>query len=186
MKKIIAVLFAVVLALGCFAAVSAEGAVNTYEKDVLDYLGQEVKLGKTTYIIPAEYVNQAKNYFLTIDMTEQESKDIIAALNGGLAALKAAALPDKEFDMKVLPYATKQAVLASGQNACAVIGLNLVYNTTTEKVVITKGENTVLDSAPTIKTTGAAIDMTVIVVTMAALLAVAGAMVLVSKKARLF
>ncbi len=191
MKKVIAILFTlVVMIVPCAIGASATEAINSNEQKVLDFLDQNVKLGTTTYHIPDEYINQAKNYFLTIEMTEKESNDIIAELQKGVNILKAAALPDKEFHMSVLPHSAKVAVLEAGKAACAVIDLTLVYNTSTEKVTITKSDSTggqiVFDSAPIVKVTGSDMNLTAIAITVCSLIAVSAVTLIISKKVKLF
>ncbi len=192
MKKLTALFCALILLVSVFAmSTSAAGAINEYEQKVLDHLSQHVQLGKTDFFIPEEYITQAKNYFLTIDMTEPQSKDVIAHVNTGIEALKAASVPQKDFDLKILPVSVKQVVLKAGQDACAAVNCNLVYNTSTEKVVITATDSqgkpvTVFDAAAIIKTTGSEINVTAIAVTVSVLVVALGAAVIASKKAKLF
>ncbi len=187
MKKLLAVFFALLLiAIPCCVGASAAGAINANEQKILDTLDQYVQLGKTKYHIPDEYIAQAKNYFLTVDVSEAQANEIIGYINDGIAILKKDAMPDKEFHMSVLPAADKQAILKAGQDACEVIDLTLTYDATTEKVVITAANNTtpVFNSEPIIKTTGAEVNAIVIVA--AALAVVMVAAFVISKKVKLF
>lgn len=178
------------LAVPCAMGVSAaDPAINANEQKILDVLSQTVTIGKTKYHIPDEYVNQAKNYFLTADISEADANTVITHINSGIETLKAATLPTQEFNIKTLPTATKEAVLQAGKDACATVNLTLVYNTATEKVTITNnasGNTVVFDAAPIVKVTGSNVNVTAIVVSFVSLVTVMVAAVVISKKARLF
>lgn len=191
MKKLLAIFFAVLLiAIPCCVGASAAGAINANEQKILDTLDQYIQLGKTKYHLPDEYIAQAKNHFLTIDINETEATEIIGYIEDGIEILKASALPNEDFDMKVLPTATKEKILKAGQDACAVVDLTLTYDAAEEHIVITKIDAatgnpvTVFDSEPIVKTTGAQIN--VIVITALALAVVMVAAFVVSKKVKLF
>lgn len=189
MKKILSVVMVLLLlAVPCAMGVSAaDPAINANEQKILDVLSQTVTIGKTKYHIPDEYVNQAKNYFLTADISEADANTVITHINSGIDTLKAATLPTQE--IKTLPTATKEAVLQAGKNACATVNLTLVYNTVTEKVTITNnasGSTVVFDAAPVVKVTGSNVNVTAIVVSFVSLVTVMVAAVVISKKARLF
>lgn len=193
MKKFAAIFFSLLIMVSIFAVtVSAAPAINTNEQKVLDFLSQTVKLGNTNFKIPSEYITQAKNYFLTIDMTEAQANDVIAHVNTGVEVLKNSAVPNKDFNLKELPHAAKVAVLQAGQDASAVTGCNLTYNASTEKVVITTtvpGSTTpvvIFDSDPIIKKTGADFNASAIILTVSALVLAFSAVVVISKKAKLF
>ncbi len=193
MKKVLAVLFAVVLMIApCVVGVGAAGALTADEQRVIDFLSDEYKIGKTNYHIPDEYINQAKNYFLTIDVTKNQADDIIKEVQKAIDELKATTLPTQEFDMKALPYEVKEDILKAGQDACNVVGLNLAYNVATAKVEITKpavgggAPTVVFNDEPVIKTTGADVNASAIVITFASLAALVAAVAFVSKKVKLF
>ncbi|MBQ4119622.1 MAG: hypothetical protein IJD45_04455 [Clostridia bacterium] len=194
MKKIIAVLFAVVLMLVPFAVTAgAAGALSADEQRIVDFLSDEYKIGKTDYKLPDEYINQAKNYFLTIDVNKTQADTIIAELQKAVDELKATVLPTDDFNIKVLPQAVKEDILKAGKDACAVVGLDLSYNSATSKVEITKAAATpgaaptvVFNDEPVIKTTGASVNVSAIILTVSALIALVAVSVVVSKKIKLF
>ena len=189
MKKLLAIFFALLLiAVPCCIGVSAAGAINADEQKILDTLDQYIQLGTTKYHIPDEYIAQAKNHFLTIDITKDQADEIIGYINEGTEILKHDATPNEEFHMEVLPSAHKEELLALGQAACEVVDLTLTYDVDDTHVVITDNSgNTpvdVFDSKPIIKTTGA--EVSAIVVTAAALAVVMVAAFVISKKVKLF
>lgn len=82
MKKFAAVLLAMILVVALAVSVSAAG-INESEQKVLDELSSKVEIGNGYYMIPTEYVNQAENYFNTIDMTPQQADEIIGYIQQG-------------------------------------------------------------------------------------------------------
>lgn len=131
MKKLSAVLVALVLV--AFTAVTAFAAgINSSEQAVLDELKTSVAMKDEKMVIPTEYVNQAENYFNTIEMTEAESKDIIAILKEGEKFLEnsgAANIKDLTFDQK-------KELLAYGERVVGVIDMTMSYDKTTRKLTI--------------------------------------------------
>ena len=126
MKKLSAILIALVLVAATAVTAFAAG-INSSEQAVLDKLNGTVTMQGNQMRISQEFVNQAENYFNTIEMTEQESKDIIAVLDEGnnyLANSGAA-------DFKSLSYDQKQVLLGYGQKAVGVIGMSMSYDPAT-------------------------------------------------------
>ena len=177
MKKLFAILLtAVLLLVPCAIGASAEGALNSYEQEVITLLSGSITKNGATFKIPVEYVNQAKAYFLTIDMTEAQKNEIVGYINEGAELVRA---------QDSFPYAVKRQILELGQKACAVTGLNLVFNGATKNVVITENGTVVFENEAIVKSTGSA-DMTVAVAVSGIVLLVLGAAFVVAKKARLF
>ena len=132
MKKLSAILVALVLVAATAVTAFAAG-INSSEQAVLDKLNGTVTMQGNQMRISQEFVNQAENYFNTIEMTEQESKDIIAVLDEGnnyLANSGAA-------DFKSLSYDQKQVLLGYGQKAVGVIGMSMSYDPATRTITVT-------------------------------------------------
>lgn len=191
MKKVLAILFAILLmVVPCCIGVSAAGAINDYEQNILNALDQYVQLGKTKYHIPDEYITAAKNYFLTTEVTEQQSKDAIGYIDDAIDELKSTVLPNEEFHMEDLPFAVKQDILNFGQAAAATTGLSLSYNPKTDHIEIVKPSEDgstqvmVFNNAPIVKTTGAEINTVAVTATVLAVVMVAA--FVISKKVKLF
>lgn len=191
MKKILAIFFAVLLmVVPCCIGVSAAGAINQYEQDILNTLDQYIQLGKTQYHIPDEYITAAKNHFLTTEITEQQAKEAIKYINEGAEELKATVLPDEEFHMEDLPATVKKDILDLGKSAAATAGLSLSYNAETQHVEIVKPSEdgstqvVVFNDDPIIKTTGAEVNTIAVTATVLAVVMVAA--FVISKKVRLF
>ena len=131
MKKLSAILVALVLVAATAVTAFAAG-INSSEQAVLDELKTSVAMKGGEMVIPTEYVNQAENYFNTIEMTEAQSKDIIAVIQEGKNFLKnsgAANISD-------LTFAQKQELLAYGEKAVAVLDMTMSYDKTTKKITI--------------------------------------------------
>ncbi len=146
MKKItsifVALLLVAVTAVTAFAA-----GINSNEQSVLDELNTTVTMKNGEMAIPSEFVNQAESYFNTIDMTAEESADIIAIIKEGKSFLEnsgAANIAD-------LTFAQKQELLAYGRKVVGVIGMTMEYDKTTGYLYIYDTEgNVVFEAKPTL------------------------------------
>ena len=198
MKKLLAILMTLVLMFSVVAiSASAAGTYGEYEKKVMDLLSAktEFKSGSTsaTFVIPDNYVNQAKAYFSSSegDITEEQYNKIVEAVNSGKKHVQDAVTADVslikngQVDIAHLPEAVKSQVLKDGQDACAVVDLSLTYNG--KHVVITDVSGAVkFEDAAIIKTTGANINTAMMFVVVSAFLALVAGSVVTAKKAQLF
>ena len=163
MKKLLsAILVVLILSASLVVSVSAAGDINSAEKAILDLLDKHVVAGESHVEIPPEYLNQAKAYFMTVDITEEQSKEVIANLNDGIE-LATKALNDAKKDgktitnLKQLPQDIREAILEDGQKACAAVELNLTYVPSKHNVLIKEQATgkTVFEDTAAIKVTGA-------------------------------
>ncbi|MGN0450355.1 MAG: hypothetical protein ACI4G0_08395 [Ruminococcus sp.] len=132
MKKLSAILVALLLVAATAVTAFAAG-INSSEQAVLDKLNGTVNMKGNQMRISQEFVNQAENYFNTIEMTEQESKDIIAVLDEGNKYLENSGASD----FKSLSYEQKEVVLGYGQKAVGVIGMTMSYDPNTRTITVT-------------------------------------------------
>ena len=87
MKKISAIIVALLIV--AISAVTAFAAgINDNEQKVLDELKTSVEMQGVEMNWPAAYVNQAENYFNTIDMTADQAEQIIAVIRSGKTQLE--------------------------------------------------------------------------------------------------
>ena len=186
MKKICSILLAlIILIVPMSVSASAAGDINANEKEILESLSEKVDIKGKKFIIPPKYVNQAENYFKTIDIDDTECAEILIYIEEGKKIVAASDIK-KTSDLKVLPYPQKKRILELGQMAVAVTGGNLVY-TKDETVRITNAKGEVIfDSAPIIKQTGAEIDFTTLAIASASVIVLLGGAVVISKKRGLF
>lgn len=196
MKKLSAFLLALVIVAATAITAFAAG-INANEKSVLDTLGKSINMNGNAMYIPADFVNQAENYFNTIDMTEQEAKDINAKLLEMGKFLESTGA-NNIADMK---YEEKQQLLDYGKEVVGVIGMTMEYDKATRNLIIYAPDgriafkavptlvaksdgNTEIVDGNVIKTTGANVNYTAIIAISAAvvLLIAGGAVYLVKTK----
>lgn len=187
MKKVFVIAIVLVLAFACVVPVVAAGAINTYEQNVLDTLGKTAKVGNATYKLPSKYINAAKNYFLTIDMTKAQSEKIIEIINKMIALLESQNFEGTEFDLSDLDYATKLKLLNFGNEATEEVGVELTYVSAdgVARFTNTAGE-VVFENEPVIRTTGSDMNTSAVAVVVVVMTVCAAAAVVISKKAQLF
>ena len=192
MKKLSAILAsATVIAMASVPAFAA--GINSAEQAVLDKLSEVNTSYNGGFITNAdEMLNQAENYFNTIDMTDAESKEIIADINDAVDYLKSQGAST----VKDLNKAQKQELFTYGQKAANV---TVSYDKATKTVSATdksgnaivstkvttdsKGNTTTTSNA--IATTGANVNtFAVATVAGAAVALAAGATVVLSVKKR--
>lgn len=153
MKRLSTMIIAIVLV--AVSAVTAFAAgINSYEQAVLDELQTSVN-GMT---IPSQYINQAENYFNTVEMTKAESDQIIAAIKEGKAYLESTGVTA----VSQLTADQKQAMMGYANKAAGVLGLSLSYGKGVLTVTDgnktngnTSDNKTVAVSGNVVKTTGA-------------------------------
>lgn len=132
MKKLSAILVALILVAATAVTAFAAG-INSSEQAVLDKLNGTVNMQGNQMRISQEFVNQAENYFNTIEMTEQESKDIIAIVDEGNKYLENCGASD----FKSLSFEQKKVVLGYGQKAVGVIDMTMSYDSATRTITVT-------------------------------------------------
>ncbi len=195
MKKIIAFIISVVMLLSVFSfSASAAGTYGENEKKVIADLSaveEHVIDGKTIkFIIPVNYVNQAKAFYVSTegDITEEQYKEIMKFVNEGKKLVTDTTLANTKYydgqmvDIAKMPQAIRSAVLKAGQNACAVVNLSLIFNG--KDVVITDWDGAIrFEDRPIIKTTGSGFNVSAVAAVFGALaIAVCGALAVAKKK----
>lgn len=163
MKKLSTMIIAVILVAVSAVSVFAAG-INSNEQAVLDELKTSVTMKGGEMIIPAEYVNQAENYFNTIEMTAEQSADIIAIIKDGKSFLEKSGASN----IADLSFAQKQTLLSYGEKAVAVLGMTMSYDKTSKSLTISAPDGSVaftgvpkltasgqITNGDVIKTTGA-------------------------------
>ena len=200
MKKISVILAALLLVAVSVVSAFAAG-INDSEQKVLDELKTSVKMQGTDMYLPDSYVNQAENYFNTIDMTAGQADQILAVIKDGKAQLEATGAKNIADCTK----AQKQALMDTLKKVMVPLNGTASYDKSTKEVILKdeKGE-VIFKAVPTlvakdgkasvdadgkktdggvIKTTGASADTTaMVVVGAAALIAIAGGVFFVVKK----
>nr|WP_316617171.1 LPXTG cell wall anchor domain-containing protein [uncultured Ruminococcus sp.] len=200
MKKLSAIIVALLLV--AVSAVSAFAAgINDNEQKVLDELKTSVKMQGTEMYWPESYVNQAENYFNTIDLTSEQADKILADIKTGKSQLEATGAKN----IADCTTAQKKDLMATLKNAMTVVNGTASYDKTTGEVtlksesgevifkavptLVEKGSNTGKDvngkttDGGVVKTTGASANtMTFVIIGAAAVLVIAGGAFFVIKK----
>ncbi len=198
MKKILALVMTFILMFTLVAvSASAAGTYGDYEQKIIALLGNKLDIttGTTTatFAIPADYVNQAKSYFASTqgDLTETQYNEIVAQIEVGKTKISAAVAADPtvvkngKVEVKNLPADVRTAVLNAGQTAAAVTDLSLTFDG--NKVIITDAAGTVkFENTAVIKSTGADVNVALMLVIGAAFMALVTGSVFTAKKAELF
>lgn len=151
MKKLSAILAsATVIAMASVPAFAA--GINSAEQAVLDKLSEVNTSYNGGFITNAdEMLNQAENYFNTIDMTDAESKEIIADINDAVDYLKS----QSASTVKDLNKAQKQELFTYGQKAANVVGVTVSYDKATKTVSATdKNGNAIVSTKVTTDSKG--------------------------------
>ena len=144
MKKLSAILVALLLVATTAVTAFAAG-INANEQAVLDELGKSVTMNGVEMVIPDSFINQAESYFNTIDMTEDQSKAIVAAIGEGIDFLS----NSKAANISKLTYAQKQDLLAIGKKAADAVELTMSYdNAKRELIIKTAKGDTVFSAFP--------------------------------------
>ena len=192
MKKVVSIFAALLLvAISVVSAFAAD--VNANEKKVLDELKTSVKMQGTDMYWPDAFVNQAENYFNTIDMTAEQADKILEVIKFGKSQLEATGAKN----IADCTTAQKKELMATLVKVMAPVNGTASYDKATGEITLKseKGE-VIFKAVPTlvakgggksvdvngkttdggvIKTTGASANtMVFVVVGAAAVLAIAG------------
>ncbi len=167
MKKFAAIILAIALLIVPMSiSSSAEGAINEFEKKVLEALDENVKVGDKYFHVPQEYITQAENFLKTIDMTEAQADTILAKIADSKQIIIDNNITSTS-NLKALPKEAKQKILDNGKAASAAVNAVLTYDGT--NVTVTYNGTPVFEDAPIVKVTGAEVDYTAIALAMAGL-----------------
>ncbi len=127
MKKLSVILTSVLLVAMSVVTVFAAG-INDSEQAVLDELKKSVNMGGTTLVFPADYVNQAESYYNTIDMTAEESEEIVGIIKEGKAYLEKSGASS----IAELSASQKQELMSFAERVAAVIDCTVSYDKATK------------------------------------------------------
>ena len=200
MKKLSAIIVALLLV--AVSAVSAFAAgINDNEQKVLDELKTSVKMQGTEMYLPEAYVNQAENFFNTIDMTEDQADKVLSVIKSGKTQLEATGAKN----IADCTTAQKKELMTTLKNVMAPLNGTASYDKTTGEITLKSESGEVIFKAvPTlvekgsskgedvngktidggvVKTTGASANtMTFVIIGAAAVLVIAGGAFFVIKK----
>ena len=200
MKKLSAIIVALLLVAASAVSAFAAG-INDNEQKVLDELKTSVKMQGTEMYLPEAYVNQAENFFNTIDMTADQADQILAVIKTGKTQLEATGAKN----IGDCTTAQKKELMTTVRNVMAPVNGTASYDKTTGEItlksesgevifkavptLVEKGGNSGKDvngkttDGGVVKTTGASANvMTFVIIGAAAVLVIAGGAFFVIKK----
>ena len=164
MKKITKVLSSALLAtaVAVTATVGASAAgINAAEQKILDELHTTVSLNGVAKSIPASYINQAENYFNTVDITDEQATQVVAGIEDSKAYIESTGVAH----MKDLSSDQIDTLVGKVNAALSPVSLTLQYTKSTGAVSIVDSSGNVVfsttaaavsgGSSNPIKTTGA-------------------------------
>lgn len=164
MKKITKVLSSALLAtaVAVTATVGASAAgINAAEQKILDELHTTVSLNGVAKSIPASYINQAENYFNTVDITDEQATQVVAGIEDSKAYIESTGVAH----MKDLSSDQIDTLVGKVNAALSPVSLTLQYTKSTGAVSIVDASGNVVfsttaaaisgGSSNPIKTTGA-------------------------------
>lgn len=174
MKRVVKVLSSAMLAavIVATATVAASAAgINDAEQKILDELNTTVTMNGVEKSIPAGYINQAENYFNTVEITDDQANQIIAAIEDAKSYLtstgasKVSELTADQVDTVISKVQaglsvinlTLQYTKSTGALSIVDASGNVVFNTTVAAITATGNTNggTTAAGENPIKTTGA-------------------------------
>lgn len=142
MKKLSAIIAALlVVAVSAFTAFAA--GVNDYERKVLDELKTSVEMQGNDMYWPVAFVNQAENYFNTIDMTADQADQIISVIRSGKTQLEATGAKN----IADCTAAQKRELMTTLADVVAPVKGTASYDKTSGEVTLKSGNGEVIFKA---------------------------------------
>ena len=177
-KSIKLVLVSIIAAIICLGYT---GVVNaTAEEDLISFLSKSFNVAGQSVKIPSGYVKEAQRYIDTYGVTDSEVAAIKSKVNEGVAIMNKEGVTD----VTKLSKDSKNQLMSVAQEAGAVVGATVTFNTGTVTVTGEDGKafGTFVTSSKTGNGSQTAFartgnDATLYVVCGAAIIAVAGAII---------
>lgn len=122
MKKLACLMVvAVLLAVSMVPAFAASG-INSYEKELINYVKTAYVVNGTTITVPQEYITALENVFTNVDVTEAQYKEIKGILDEALAFVKSKNLTKVE---DITKTGSTQTLLDYASKALGVVGYSV-------------------------------------------------------------
>ena len=161
---------------------SKASVVNEVEQQIVDSLKEKVKVDDVYFEIPANYINMAVNYMKTVDITKRQAAVVLEKVEASKKLVQQDHIHAVE-ELSALPQAEKEKLLQYGQEASEAVNNILTYDGENVKIVAKdEPEKELFNDEPVLKITGAEADFSVIVLSIAGLVALLAASVVVASK----
>ncbi len=127
MKKIIAILVAVLTISACAFSASAATGISADEKKIINALSQKITMASGKVVaLPDKYINQAEDYLTKAELTSDQITSILGYIKNAQDAVKAS----KAQSLSVAEESVKKEVVKEAQAAAAVINATLSVSST--------------------------------------------------------
>lgn len=127
MKKIIAILVAVLTICACAFSASAATGISADEKKIINALSQKITMASGKVVaLPDKYINQAEDYLTKAELTSDQITSILGYIKKAQDAVKAS----KAQSLSVAEESVKKEVVKEAQAAAAVINATLSVSST--------------------------------------------------------
>ena len=127
MKKIIAILVAVLTICACAFSASAATGISADEKKIVNALSQKITMASGKVVaLPDKYINQAEDYLTKAELTSDQITSILGYIKNAQSAVKAS----KAQSLSVAEESVKKEVVKEAQAAAAVINATLSVSST--------------------------------------------------------
>lgn len=127
MKKIIAILVAVLTISACAFSASAATGISADEKKIINALSQKITMASGKVVaLPDKYINQAEDYLTKAELTSDQITSILGYIKNAQNAVKAS----KAQSLSVAEENVKKEVVKEAQAAAAVINATLSVSST--------------------------------------------------------
>ncbi len=127
MKKIIAILVAVLTICACAFSASAATGISADEKKIINALSQKITMASGKVVaLPDKYINQAEDYLTKAELTSDQITSILGYIKNAQNAVKAS----KAQSLSVAEENVKKEVVKEAQAAAAVINATLSVSST--------------------------------------------------------
>lgn len=127
MKKIIAILVAVLTISACAFSASAATGISADEKKIINALSQKITMASGKVVaLPDKYINQAEDYLTKAELTSDQITSILGYIKKAQDAVKAS----KAQSLSVAEESVKKEVVKEAQAAAAVINATLSVSST--------------------------------------------------------
>lgn len=127
MKKIIAILVAVLTICACAFSASAATGISADEKKIINALSQKITMASGKVVaLPDKCINQAEDYLTKAELTSDQITSILGYIKNAQNAVKAS----KAQSLSVAEENVKKEVVKEAQAAAAVINATLSVSST--------------------------------------------------------
>jgi hypothetical protein len=122
MKKLFALLIAVVLVCSLVVSAGAATGITAEEKAIITALSQKIEMKSGTIVsLPDKYINQAEDYLSKAELTTQQINDILKYIDNAADVVADSSAKS----LSLAEVAVKEAVVKEAKDAAKVVGATL-------------------------------------------------------------